>query len=103
MIFRFCMAIVALCMGITVACAEDPAKKDNSDLKTIKDKASYGIGLNIGNNIKRDGLDLNLDLLAKGLRDAVGGKKPLLTDEQLREAMIAFQEVVRKQQEELQK
>ncbi|MDA1274575.1 MAG: hypothetical protein O2960_11075 [Verrucomicrobia bacterium] len=39
------------------------AAADSVSLKDQKDKASYSIGLNIGSNLKQQGLDLNTDAL----------------------------------------
>ncbi|VAX41585.1 hypothetical protein MNBD_PLANCTO02-2466, partial [hydrothermal vent metagenome] len=52
------------------------------ELKTNNDKASYGIGINIGKSMKQDELELNIDALIDGLKDAVNGKKPVLNDEE---------------------
>jgi FKBP-type peptidyl-prolyl cis-trans isomerase len=59
--------------------------------KTLKEKASYGIGVNIGNNFKKLGFDLDLNLLTKGIADVMSGAKPLLDDKELQETMDAFQ------------
>lgn len=66
---------------------------DTGPLKTLKDKVSYAIGLNIGRNMVRDGVDIDADLLAAGIKAALVEKdqKPLLTEEQIREVIVAFQ------------
>ncbi len=56
-----------------------------------KDKASYSIGLNIGTNMKRQGLELNPTMLGKGFSDAFSGAKPLMTEEEMKQTMQAFQ------------
>lgn len=56
-----------------------------------KDKASYSIGLNIGTNMKRQGLDLNAAMIGKGFADAFSGEKPLMTEEEMKQTMQAFQ------------
>jgi len=60
-------------------------------LKTQKDKVSYGIGMNIGKNLKRDAIDVDADLVSKGLRDAFSGEKTLMSDEEYHAAMTALQ------------
>ncbi|MFO0905586.1 MAG: FKBP-type peptidyl-prolyl cis-trans isomerase [Pirellulales bacterium] len=50
------------------------------------DTASYGIGANIGRGMKQDGIDINVDALVAGLKDALAGKEPKYTEAQLREA-----------------
>lgn len=82
---------------------KDPAKKQakrtDPAFKTIKDKVSYGLGLNIGNSFNRDGLELNLALIIKGLSDALNKAEPKLTEEEIREAMVTFQTELRAKQE----
>ncbi len=61
-------------------------------LKTLKQKVSYGIGLNIGRNMREQGVEIETQLLIKGLQDALSGAKPQLTDAELQTAMAAFQQ-----------
>lgn len=56
-----------------------------------KDKASYSIGLNIGANMKRQGLELNPAMIGKGFSDAFSGGKPLMSEEEMKQTMQAFQ------------
>lgn len=69
-------------------------------LKTDKDKESYAIGLNIGKSIHRDGVDVDPNILLRGMKDALSGGKPALTDEEARAVMTILQTKVRKQQAE---
>ena len=62
-----------------------------TELKDQKDKVSYSIGLDIGTTLKRQLIDVNAELLNKGIQDGLSGNKGLLTDEQVKETMAAFQ------------
>jgi len=73
-----------------VSAAEPPV------LKTQKDKVSYSVGVDLGRNIKRQGLDFDVEALAKGLRDALAGEKLLMTDEELRATLLEFQTGLKK-------
>ena len=73
---------------------------EESPLKTQKDKLSYTIGMNLGKQIKGGSVDVNPDLVMSGLKDAIGDKKPLLTDEEAREVMMTFQNEMRAKQAE---
>ncbi len=70
-------------------------------LKTQKEKASYAIGMNIGKSLHNNALD-NVDpnILLRGLKDALAGNKPLLTDADAQAALTAAQADARKIQEE---
>ena len=70
--------------------------------KNQKDKLSYCIGMDLGKNLKDQSIDINPDLFMKGLKDAFSGEKPLMTDQEVRETLTAFQkEMVAKQQEKM--
>jgi len=83
MLFRF-IAILGLAFLSVSAYAADPA------LKTQKDKVSYSIGLDIGKNLKTQGIEIDPNLLSKGIQDAVSGGKPMLTEEEVQGVMTAF-------------
>jgi len=69
-------------------------------LKTDKDKESYAIGLNIGKSIHRDGVEVDPNVLSRGIKDALSGAKPALTDDEAKAVMTGLQTRVRKQQAE---
>src|SRR5258705_1486671 len=78
-----------------------PAKAPQaSPLKTDKDKVSYGIGVQFGMSLKSQSVDVDPDMLAKGLKDAISGGKLLMTEEDLRQILTAFQEEMKLKQEE---
>ena len=63
-------------------------------LKTEKDKTSYAIGAQMGSDMRKQTLDVDPDMLARGLKDALSGAKLLLTDQQMSETLAAFQKVM---------
>ena len=65
---------------------------DSSPLKDEKDKISYGYGMEIGKNLKRQGIEINPDLLAQGLKAQLNGDKTLMTEDEVRQTMMAFQQ-----------
>jgi len=67
-------------------------------VKTDKKKVSYGIGVDIGRNFKRLALDLDLDIMAQGLKDAYAGKKLSVPDNELRNIMSAYQNELKEKQ-----
>jgi FKBP-type peptidyl-prolyl cis-trans isomerase FklB len=72
----------------------EPPKAEALDEATIKERASYAIGMNFGKNlaqgIKQDGADVDLDLLLKGIKDALTKAKPAYTEQELTGAIEAF-------------
>jgi FKBP-type peptidyl-prolyl cis-trans isomerase FklB len=63
----------------------------DSSLKTSKEKVSYTIGAQIGADMKRQAVDIDPDVLAKGVKDGFRGSKMLLTDQEMREAFTGLQ------------
>lgn len=68
--------------------------------KDDKEKASYALGLNLGNNWKRQDIELDFDQLLRGLKDTREGAKPLLTEQETRDVLSDYQrQITAKQQE----
>jgi FKBP-type peptidyl-prolyl cis-trans isomerase len=67
-------------------------------VKADKKKVSYGIGADIGKNFKRLELDLDLDVMTQGLKDAYEGKKLTMSENELRTVMTAYQSELREKQ-----
>jgi FKBP-type peptidyl-prolyl cis-trans isomerase FklB len=63
------------------------------------DSVSYTIGLNLGKNIQKDSLNINPDLVASGIRDAMAGKG-VLTDAQMQQVMQSFSQQMQMKQME---
>ena len=69
-------------------------------LKNQKEKVSYIIGMDIGGNLKKQSIDIDPNILVKGIQDGLAGAKPLLTNQEIQETMVAFKrEMVAKQEE----
>lgn len=56
-------------------------------LKTQTETISYSIGLQAGRQLRKDGVAIDADLLARGIRDGLTGASPLLSDKELRQVM----------------
>ncbi|MDL1889965.1 hypothetical protein FBQ96_10360, partial [Nitrospirales bacterium NOB] len=90
--------VVAMSM-ILLACQGNTQSK--VELKTTQDSVSYAIGTNIGTNLKQQKVDVNVAVLAAGIRHVVDSTQLMLTEEQAQEVMMAFQQrMMAKQQEE---
>jgi len=74
-------------------CAQEP-----KDLTTEKDKVNYGIGVSLARNFKQQGMDVDVDLVVKGMKDALTGKKLLMSEDELRKTMSAYQTELRRKQ-----
>ncbi len=77
--------------------------EDSQVLRTQKDKVSYIIGIDIGKAFKKQGLEIDSDLLVKGIKDSVAGNKPLVSEQEIREIMVGLQQKMAAQEAEQQK
>ncbi len=59
--------------------------------QSVKDQASYGIGIRIGSNLKAQQLDVTPAMVARGILDALTGTKPALNEEQITAALQEFE------------
>lgn len=83
--------------------ASQVSAEENLVLKSQKDRVSYIIGMEIGKNFKKQSIDIDPDILVKGIKDAISGGKPLLTEQEIQENMVTFQKEMMAKQEELAK
>ncbi|KQQ68194.1 peptidylprolyl isomerase [Pseudomonas sp. Leaf127] len=82
-------AAIAL-VGLVLAGCDKQAS--TVELKSPAQKASYGIGLNMGKSLAQEGMDdLDSKAVALGIEDAIGKKDQKLKDEELIEAFAALQ------------
>jgi len=97
MLFRSTAAI--LFMGL-LACQGNSEKKIT--LETHQQKVSYSIGMDIGKNLKQNEIDVEMEALARGIKDAFADSsvKPLLTAAQIEETMQKFQQDMMAKQNE---
>jgi len=70
-------------------------------LKTQKEKASYAMGMNFGTGLRKQSVDIDPVILARGLRDAFSNGKTLLTEDEARAVLTQLQGDVRKKQQEI--
>lgn len=76
-----------------------PQAQPGNKPASLDDRASYIIGLNLGQSLKAQEVPANADLIIQGLRDGLGGANPLLTPEEIQAAMQEFQQKLMSQQQ----
>lgn len=60
-------------------------------LTTTKEMVSYSIGVDLGRNMAKQKLDVDVNALATGLQNGFSGGPLLLTDEKMKEVLMNFQ------------
>jgi len=91
---------IAMAMCAAVALSGAAVAADAPELKTDKEKLSYSIGMDIGGNLKRGSVEVDPDVLAKGLKDTYGGGKTILTEDEARKTITDFQKTLMAKQAE---
>ncbi|MEK6697123.1 MAG: FKBP-type peptidyl-prolyl cis-trans isomerase [Candidatus Deferrimicrobiota bacterium] len=91
---------IAMAMCAAVALSGAAFAADAPELKTDKEKLSYSIGMDIGGNLKRQSVEVDPDLLAKGVKDSYGGGKAILTEDEARKTITDFQKTLMAKQAE---
>lgn len=67
-------------------------------LKTQEQKASYAIGIQLGTQLMISKDDVDLDAMKLGMQDIFDGHKPKLTNDEMRSAMMVYQESKKKRE-----
>lgn len=91
-LFFFTVGVLA---GAQEEEAETPAKPE-----TVEEQVSYSLGINLGRNLLQQGAKLNLEFLVTGLKDGLSGAEALMSEEDMRVTMRAFQQGLAATQQE---
>lgn len=81
--------LAALVFGL-LACQDKGPQ--NIVLEDQKARVSYSIGLNFGNNLKQQSIEVDPAILARGLQDALSGAQALMTEDEISQCMTQFQQ-----------
>jgi len=65
---------------------------EKSELKDQKGKESYSLGYQFGQYIKSQGIDIDLEIYTSGIKDALGGKEPQMSQEDIRATIMGLQQ-----------
>jgi FKBP-type peptidyl-prolyl cis-trans isomerase FklB len=72
---------------------------DRTELKDQKEKLSYSIGMNLGNNLRNQEVDVDHEVLFQGIRDALANKT-IIAETEARQTISTWQREARAKQEE---
>jgi len=78
-----------------------PAWAASPSLKSEKSRVSYILGMQMGTNLKRQNVELDLAAINAGLSDGMKGKKSKISEDEMRKVMDAFrQKMMAKQKDQ---
>ena len=88
------MKTVSLAVILSLGLVAPLLADDTNILSDEKSKVSYCIGMTLGHNWQQQGIDVNPDLVARGLKDAQPGGTPLLTPDEMQSTLKAYQQTI---------
>ncbi len=78
-----------------VACSNDDDGNDTLALETLQQKASYSYGVDIAMQLKKQGIELDVNALNRGLSDVFNNVELALSDDERLQAQTTFQTILR--------
>jgi FKBP-type peptidyl-prolyl cis-trans isomerase FklB len=88
----FAMKTIILTAIFSLTIASPLLAADTNVLGDDKSRASYAIGMMLGERWKAQGLtDVNYDTMLRGLKDVQAGGATLMTDQEMRETLTQYQ------------
>ena len=95
-------AVAVVCLALAMSGTALAA--DTTTLKGEKERLGYSIGMDVGSVIKRQGVEVDPEAVAKGFKDVYTGGKTLLTEEEMRQEIQALQtKLMERQAEDMKK
>ena len=83
------MSLLAVVLGCA---AEETKVVPEMKLDTPKNRISYTIGVNIGQDFKSQKLDIDAEALMEGIKDSMAGKELRMTEEEMTSEIQTFQQ-----------
>src|SRR5215471_7900190 len=70
---------------------QNPTMGQASPFKDQKEKVSYALGMNMGSNLRRQGIDIDPNVLSQGLKDGLSGGKTVMTEDEMVNVLTQWQ------------
>ena len=58
------------------------------DLEDEKIRTSYSVGYQVGGDFIRQGMEINPEVLIKGIQDALSGTEPVMSEQEMRQTLV---------------
>lgn len=89
--YHYVAAALVVCLAGCQSSGDNPVT-----LSTQKDKVSYSIGLSVGKNLSKDSIAIDPQAFLRGVLDAAADTSTwLMSENQIQDCMIAFQDSLR--------
>ena len=80
------LAVVCLAFISTPSLAQEAVKLEDENARI-----NYSVGYQVGGDFRRQGIELDPEVVAKGIEDALSGNKPLMTPVEMRKELTELQ------------
>jgi FKBP-type peptidyl-prolyl cis-trans isomerase FklB len=84
-----------LSLGLASVVMAEGTNVVTNALSDTKSRVSYAIGLNIGHSFKAQDMDVDVDLVTRGIKDVTAGQPELMTEAEVKQTLTAFQQEMR--------
>ena len=95
------IGIFMVLLMIAISCTSSEKIVETPQLTDYMDTVSYSVGVDIGNSFRLQEMDINPDVMARGLSDAFSDKETALTDEETQSTLIKFRQEFQEKQREI--
>ena len=87
---------------LAIACLFTLPTLASAQLESIKEKASYAIGIDIAKSFKKQGIDLDSKSVINGIKDGLSGKETAISQSEMATALSEFKQQLITQQQQTQ-
>ena len=95
------IGIFIVLLMIAISCTSSEKVVETPQLTDYMDTVSYSVGVDIGKSFRLQEMDINPDVMARGLSDAFSDKETALTDEETQSTLIKFRQEFQEKQREI--
>ena len=86
---------------IAISCTSSEKIVETPQLTDYMDTVSYSVGVDIGKSFRLQEMEINPNVMARGLSDAFSNKETAITDEEIQSTLINFRQEFQQKQREL--
>ena len=95
------IGIVIASLMIAISCTSNEKVVETPQLTNYMDTVSYSVGVDIGKSFRLQEMDIDPDVMARGLNDAFSDKETSLTNEEVHSTLIRFRQEFQQKQREI--
>ena len=95
------IGIFIVLLMIAISCSSSEKVVETPQLTDYMDTVSYSVGVDIGKSFRLQEMDIDPNVMARGLNDAFSDKETALTDEEIQSTLIKFRQEFQEKQREI--